>query len=244
MFVLAKGVAPMTRVHTQSEFAVKSSLSGRRLSARKLAVHLTLASSFWGAAISSTGCSLTEKTQLAECQDEKRQLLSRVVDEQRRAESLQGELKVSNQRLADAEKQLARSFGTRGSSPLLASGDLGAPAIDGNATASRFRGAAANVGAGTSDAVPGSTSSGDSITRAIQLGAPRTSRAWDGGFGTGVAGSGAAGSGTGSSAGSAGMSVESGQRDTGGLEIVGPQNGGGQSGWLPRTAPRPSGGTP
>lgn len=226
----------MTRGNTQSGiFIAASTDSGWSVVvARKLWPVLrsaTVAASVW----LLSGCALTDKTQLAECQDEKRQLLSRVVDEQRRSESLQGELKVSNQRLADAEKQLARSFGTRGSSPLLASGDLSSPVGTGYRTAESSR-PSAGVGERTSPVV-----SDPSITRQVQLGAPREPRAWNGGSafnGGGVSSSGSSG----------GMGIgegnDAGQREGTGLEIVGPQNSGGPSGWLPRSSPRPPTGNP
>lgn len=229
----------MTRGNAQSEFvsAVLPDSCRSGMAVRKLWHVLrpaTVAASVW----LLSGCSLTDKTQLSECQDEKRQLLSRVVDEQRRSESLQGELKVSNQRLADAEKQLARSFGTRGSSPLLASGDLSSPLGTGYRTAESSR---ASDGGGERASL---VSSDPSITRQVQLGAPREPRSGNGG-GSVLSREGASGSGFGSGGSSGGLGEggagsEAGQRDGTGLEIVGPQNSGGPSGWLPRSATRQS----
>lgn len=62
----------------------------------------------------AAGCSSTTTAQLTRCQNEKKQLLTRVVDEQKRAETLQAELRNVNVRLAEAEKQLARVYDTRG----------------------------------------------------------------------------------------------------------------------------------
>jgi hypothetical protein len=236
----------MTRGRTQSEiFQPVESDFGRLAAARQLPNVLRVVAVL-GSLLLVSGCALTDKTQLAECQDEKRQLLSRVVDEQRRSESLQGELKVSNQRLAEAEKQLARSFGTRGSSPLLASGDLSGPVGTGYRTAESSRssdGGGERTGPVTND---------PSITRQVQLGAPRDVRSWNGGSGLSgsvlsgggsvPSGEGASGSGFGGGGASGGPGVgagnEAGQRDGTGLEIVGPQNSGGPSGWLPRSVPR------
>ena len=67
-----------------------------------------------GLLCATAGCSSTTSAQLTRCQTEKKQLLTRVVDEQKRAETLQAELRNVNVRLAEAEKQLARVYDARG----------------------------------------------------------------------------------------------------------------------------------
>ena len=54
------------------------------------------------------GCSATNVAQFERCQTDKKQLLARVVEEQKRSESLTTDLRTANQKLAEAEKQLAR----------------------------------------------------------------------------------------------------------------------------------------
>ena len=67
------------------------------------------------AAMLCAGCMPTAKSQLARCQSEKKQLLARIVDEQKRAETLTAENRGLNEKLADAETQLAKLHDGRGS---------------------------------------------------------------------------------------------------------------------------------
>ena len=67
------------------------------------------------AAMLCAGCMSTATSQLERCQSEKKQLLTRVVDDQKRAESLLVENRSLNEKLADAETQLAKLHDGRGS---------------------------------------------------------------------------------------------------------------------------------
>ena len=67
------------------------------------------------AAMLCAGCMSTAKSQLDRCQSEKKQLLTRIVDDQKRAESILAENRSLNEKLADAETQLAKLYDGRGS---------------------------------------------------------------------------------------------------------------------------------
>ena len=67
------------------------------------------------AALLCAGCMPSAKSQLANCQSEKKQLLTRIVDEQKRAETLTAENRGLNDKLAEAETQLAKLHDGRGS---------------------------------------------------------------------------------------------------------------------------------
>lgn len=54
-----------------------------------------------------TGCGLFQPSQLSQCQADKKQVMSKVVSQQRQIDELQTERKRLSDRLAEAEKQLA-----------------------------------------------------------------------------------------------------------------------------------------
>jgi len=208
----------------------------------------------------SIGCLSTGSPQVERCQTEKKQLLSRLVDEQKRGESLTTELRTANQRLADAEKQLARVVGGAGASRLASSNDQ---SYSPRQLSNPFPG---NVSGFT----PGNPSSSPlasplaSAPNSVQLGAPRdsqfvstpakttastgSSRVANGPSGGAVSGaaSGAVGGAMGGAAG--GMAGDVGTVpisspapvDSRGFNALGPQNGRSESGWMPRTSSSPA----
>jgi len=58
----------------------------------------------------TVGCGPTTQSQLTRCQNEKKTLLTRIVDEQKRVESLSTQNEQLTSRLAESEKQLARLY--------------------------------------------------------------------------------------------------------------------------------------
>jgi hypothetical protein len=193
----------------------------------------------------SIGCLSTNSPQLERCQTEKKQLLSRLVDEQKRGESLTTELRTANQRLADAEKQLARVVGGSGAGRLAAVTELGntTAGLSNGLAGGPTSGATINAMGGSTIGSPiGATSSG---LRPLQLGAPRDSQfvsAMPNNAGAGV-GSGtargsaesAAGGSASNTAGSAGGSRPS-TVDARGFDQLAPRNGRSESGWMPRSS--------
>ena len=192
--------------------------------------------------LASVGCLSTNSPQLERCQTEKKQLLSRLVDEQKRGESLTTELRTANQRLADAEKQLARVVGGAGAGRLASTTELG-----------------------TSPSALPLSNTGPS--RSLQLGAPRDSQfisatpraagaSGNGNFASGADTGGGAGLASGNTtARSSGMATGSGMTggsgtsggatDTRGFDQLAPRNGRSESGWMPRSsgnAPNVAGG--
>jgi hypothetical protein len=163
------------------------------------------------------GCLSTNSPQLERCQTEKKQLLSRLVDEQKRGESLTTELRTANQRLADAEKQLARVVGGAGGSRLASASELG------NSTGTPLL----------------SNTAGD---RPLQLGAPRDNQFISAAPRT----SGSPGAtGTTGTSGSAGQTTGTVGTfvDTRGFDRLAPSNGRSESGWMPRSPANSAGPT-
>jgi len=60
-----------------------------------------------GSCFSLAGCSLFQPSQLSQCQADKKEVMSKVVSQQRQIEDLQAERNRLSERLAEAEKQLA-----------------------------------------------------------------------------------------------------------------------------------------
>lgn len=58
----------------------------------------------------AVGCGPTTQSQLTRCQNEKKTLLTRIVDEQKQVETLTTQNEQLTARLADSEKQLARLY--------------------------------------------------------------------------------------------------------------------------------------
>jgi hypothetical protein len=197
----------------------------------------------------SIGCLSTNSPQLERCQTEKKQLLSRLVDEQKRGESLTTELRTANQRLADAEKQLARVVGGSGAGRLASVTELGnivgggsGGLVSGPTSGATIGAMGGATGGSTIGSPIGATSSG---LRPLQLGAPRDSQfvsAMPNNSGAGV-GSGtargsaesAAGGSASNTAGSAGGSRPS-TVDARGFDQLAPRNGRSESGWMPRSS--------
>ena len=137
------------------------------------------------------GCN-TVSPELTRLQEDKKQLLTRVVDEQKRAESLTAELRAANQRLADAEKQLARIYEGRGRFA-----SMGGPATYSSASSPMASNPASGSGV---------------ITREVQLGAPRDV-----------------------------TPSPSRPAEVGSVDVLGPQNGRTESGWVPKNGVRRGG---
>lgn len=197
-----------------------------------------MASLFAGLGLLVAGCSWTNSGQLERCQTDKKQLLARVVEEQKRSESLTTELRTSNQRLADAEKQLARVYdGSRGR--FTASGGSGASGIfadkSSTGTASVAGGASRSFATGPEPIGggsplgngPGLMASGSGAGRSMQLGAPRELR-------PGALSNTPSHANNDSNAAAAGPSL-----DPGGYDLLGPRNGRSESGWMPKSSGRP-----
>lgn len=201
----------------------------------------------------SIGCLSTNAPQLERCQTEKKQLLSRLVDEQKRGESLTTELRTANQRLADAEKQLARVVGGSGAGRLASVTELG------NTTAGLSNGLAGGptsgatigaTGSGMGGVMGGSTTGANSGgLRPLQLGAPRDSQFVSAmpnnsgaGLSSGTASGAARGSANNAAGGSASNTADSvgGSRpstvDARGFDQLAPRNGRSESGWMPRSS--------
>jgi hypothetical protein len=204
----------------------------------------------WLLSAPCVGCLSTSPPQLERCQTEKKQLLSRLVDEQKRGESLTTELRTANQRLADAEKQLARVVGGAGAGRLVSANDLGNSPGSSLSWPNPLSGSSGmgmgsgGSGSGTSSG-SGGNGSGSAIHngnmaggtnaggfRPLQLGAPRDSQfisATPNSAGS-VGGSRmASGAGTGSAPNSA-------TGDSRGFDQLAPRNGRSESGWMPRSA--------
>jgi len=204
----------------------------------------------WLLSVPCVGCLSTSPPQLERCQTEKKQLLSRLVDEQKRGESLTTELRTANQRLADAEKQLARVVGGAGAGRLASANDLG------NSPGSSLSwpnalGGSGGMGMGSGSNGSGSNGSGSGNSsgsgnyngnmagganaggfRPLQLGAPRDSQfisATANSAGSAGGSRMASGAGTGSAANSA-------TGDSRGFDQLAPRNGRSESGWMPRSA--------
>ena len=207
----------------------------------------------------SIGCLSTGSPQVERCQTEKKQLLSRLVDEQKRGESLTTELRTANQRLADAEKQLARVVGGAGANRLASSNDQSySPRQPPNPYLGNASGFPPSNPSSSPLAYPLA-----SAPNSVQLGAPRDSQfvstpakttASTGGSrvanspsGGAVGGpaSGAFGGGTGGTSGGVGTVPISSPApvDSRGFNQLGPQNGRSESGWMPRALSNPASGS-
>jgi hypothetical protein len=195
----------------------------------------------------SIGCLSTGSPQVERCQTEKKQLLSRLVDEQKRGESLTTELRTANQRLADAEKQLARVVGGAGANRLASSNDQSySPRQPPNPYLGNASGFPPSNPSSSPLAYPLA-----SAPNSVQLGAPRDSQfvstpakttASTGGSRVANGPSGGAASGTSGGVGTVPISSPA-PVDSRGFNQLGPQNGRSESGWMPRALSNPASGS-
>jgi hypothetical protein len=203
----------------------------------------------------SIGCLSTGSPQVERCQTEKKQLLSRLVDEQKRGESLTTELRTANQRLADAEKQLARVVGGAGANRLASSNDQ---SYSPRQPPNPYLGNASGFPPGNPSSSPLAYPLA-SAPNSVQLGAPRDSQfvstpakttASTGGsrVANGPSGGAASGMPGGAASGMAGgvgtVPISSpAPVDSRGFNQLGPQNGRSESGWMPRALSNPASGS-
>lgn len=188
-----------------------------------------------GTLLLAVGCSATNVGQLERCQADKKQLLSRVVEEQKRSENLTTELRSANQRLADAEKQLARLYDpARGS--LASAGGMSSPATP-FARSGANRGFAVGpepIGAGVPNG-PGAMANGlgasGSTSGLSAFGGAQPSQPLAFGIPAGLSGSGAGRT-------SAPNPPASPSLDPSGFDQLAPLNGRSESGWMPKSSPR------
>lgn len=179
----------------------------------------------------SLGCSMPGTAQLEKCQADKKQLLARVVEEQKRSESLTADLRTANQKLADAEKQLARTIdGSRSryatATPSLGPGDRSFVSGPQPITP---------IGSGTNgNSGPGMMASGNTANRLLSLGSPNAVRR-DGGSSN----DGYSNANSGSSSGGFTGAPASPNLDPSGFDQLAPRNGRSESGWMPKSTARP-----
>lgn len=169
--------------------------------------------------VCATGCSMANMSQMERCQNEKKQLLARVVEEQKRAEALTTELRSSNQRLAEAEKQVARMMDgsrTRYASGPGNSGFSGLPAPSLGTASRPFSPGPEPLGAtGMNGSSPGRMASTPAAPRPLPFSAPR------------------------SSAPSGSSAPAQPSLDPSGFDQLAPLNGRSESGWMPKSPSRP-----
>lgn len=167
------------------------------------------------AALAGSGCGSTSQSQLTRLQAEKKELLNRIVDEQKRTETLTAELRDANLRAAEAEKQLARLY----DDPRGRLAGTGSSGFSPYAAAPRPL-AAGSVGASE-------LSSQRAARPPIGLGAPRdVARDYPAGADAAISSPSATRS-------SRGDSFDSSGRD--GVDLTGPRNGAGPTGWVPKS---------
>jgi hypothetical protein len=186
-----------------------------------------------GALLFGAGCSATNVGQLERCQADKKQLLSRVVEEQKRSESLTTELRSANQKLADAEKQLARFYDPSRGSLASAGGGLSSPAgpLARSGAPRGFSAGPEPIGAGVSNggSGPGMMASGSSGSGSLFSGSnPSQPLAF------GMPG----GSASGNARANMPSPPASVSLDPSGFDQLAPLNGRSESGWMPKSAPR------
>ncbi|MFO0901935.1 MAG: hypothetical protein U0939_02980 [Pirellulales bacterium] len=174
------------------------------------------------------GCNATNVGQLERCQADKKQLLARVVEEQKRSESLTTDLRTANQKLADAEKQLARVYdGGRNryaATPVPSLAPPTRPFVSGPQPIQEHNG-------------PGMMASGGGANRMLSSGSTsgftrRDGASSNGSFTGSPIGSGASGG--------AGISAPASPiLDSSGFDDLAPRNGRSESGWMPKSTSRP-----
>ncbi len=186
-----------------------------------------------GALLFGPGCSATTVGQLERCPADTKQLLSRVVEEQKRSESLTTELRSANQKLADAEKQLARFYDPSRGSLASAGGGLSSPAgpLARSGAPRGFSAGPEPIGAGVSNggSGPGMMASGSSGSGSLFSGSnPSQPLAF------GMPG----GAASGNARANMPSPPASVSLDPSGFDQLAPLNGRSESGWMPKSAPR------
>ena len=194
-----------------------------------------------GSLLFALGCSATNVGQLERCQADKKQLLSRVVEEQKRSENLTTELRSANQKLSDAEKQLARLYDPARGSLASASG-MSSPATPfarSGANRGGFSAGPEPIGAGVANG-PGMMASGSRAGGSGASGSTSGGSAFGGSQPSPPLAFGMPASLSGSSTGRASSPnpPASPSLDPSGFDQLAPLNGRSESGWMPKSSPR------